>query len=335
MAGKSGRSINNVPKSPVKQMIFSWEGILVLLFIAVNIFCANFSEFYNLKSLLRQMPVYLAEIFLMLPMAYILVLGEIDISVGAIVCLSATMSCIVCNANAPFIVVVITALGVGTICGAVNGFILTKFQELPPMIVTLATQIIFRGISEIVLGSGGSISASNTDGFRAIGGKIGNVPYILFLVLILSVIFAIVLGKSTFGRRVYAIGTNRLTAYYSGVHVQKIRFIIYTIMGTVSGLCALFLVSSSYGANTTTGNGFEMDAIAMAVFGGISSTGGKGNIAGGVISAFIIVCLRVGLGQRNVNAQVILLIIGLLLIAAVALPNIIGNVKKAVSMKKN
>ena len=335
MAGKSGRSINNVPESSVKKMIFSWEGILVLLFIAVNIFCAMFSEYYNLSSLLRQMPVYLAEVFMMLPMAYILVLGEIDISVGAIVCLSATMSCIVCNTNAPFIVVVITALGVGTICGAINGFILTKFQELPPMIVTLATQIIFRGISEIVLGSGGSISASNTDGFRAIGGKIGNVPYILFLVVILSVIFAVILGKSTFGRRVYAIGTNRLTAYYSGVHVQKIRFIIYTIMGTVSGLCALFLVSSSYGANTTTGNGFEMDAIAMAVFGGISSTGGKGNVAGGFISAFIIVCLRVGLGQRNVNAQVILLIIGVLLIAAVALPNIIGNVKKAVSMKKN
>ena len=100
MAGKSGRSINNVPKSPVKQMIFSWEGILVLLFIAVNIFCANFSEFYNLKSLLRQMPVYLAEIFLMLPMAYILVLGEIDISVGSIVCLSATMACIVANTGA-------------------------------------------------------------------------------------------------------------------------------------------------------------------------------------------------------------------------------------------
>ena len=308
---------------------------MVLLFIAVNIFCAMFSEYYNLSSLLRQMPVYLAEVFMMLPMAYILVLGEIDISVGAIVCLSATMSCIVCNANAPFIVVVITALGVGTICGAVNGFILTKFQELPPMIVTLATHIIFRGISEIVLGSGGSISASNTDGFRAIGGKIGNVPYILFLVVILSVIFAVILGKSTFGRRVYAIGTNRLTAYYSGVHVQKIRFIIYTLMGTISGLCALFLISSSFGANTTTGNGFEMDAIAMAVFGGISSTGGKGNIAGGFISAFIIVCLRVGLGQRNVNAQVILLIIGVLLIAAVALPNIIGNVKKAVSMKKN
>ncbi|HJD24824.1 MAG TPA: ABC transporter permease [Candidatus Blautia intestinipullorum] len=333
MAGKSGRSINNVPESSVKRMIFSWEGILVLIFIAVNIFCAIFSEFYNLNSLLRQMPVYLAEVFLMLTMAYILVLGEIDISVGSIVCLSATMCCIVCNSNAPFIVVVLTALIVGTICGAINGFILTRFQELPPMIVTLATQIIFRGIAEIVLGDGGSISVTNTDGFRLIGGKVGQVPYILFLVLILAVIFAVILGKSTFGRRVYAIGTNRLTAYYSGIHVQKIRMIIYTVMGTISGLCALFLVSSSYGANTTTGNGFEMDAIAMAVFGGISSTGGKGNLAGGVISAFIIVCLRVGLGQKNVNAQVILLIIGVLLVAAVALPNIVGQVKRAVQVK--
>ena len=257
MAGKSGRSINNVPENPMKKMILSWEGILVVLFVLINIFCAFFSEYYNLNRLLRQMPVYLAEVFLMIPMAYILILGEIDISVGAIVCLSATMSCIVCNTGAPFIVVVLSGLAVGTVCGAVNGLILTQFTELPPMIVTLATQIIFRGIAEIILGSGGSISATNTDGFRMIAGKVGSIPYILFLVLILAVIFAVILGKSTFGRRVYAIGTNRLTAYYSGVHVQKIRFIIYTVMGTFSGLCALFLVSSSYGANTTTGNGFE------------------------------------------------------------------------------
>ncbi len=149
--------------------------------------------------------------------------------------------------------------------------------------------------------------------------KVGRVPYILFLVLILGIIAAVILGKCTFGRRVYAIGTNRLAAYYSGIHVQKIRFVIYTLMGTISGLCTV-LMSSSFGANTTTGNGFEMDAIAMAVFGGISSTGGKGNIAGGLISAFIIVCLRVGLGQRNIHPQVILLIIGVLLIGAVALP---------------
>ncbi len=270
----------------------------------------------------------------MLPMAYILVLGEIDISVGSIVCLSATISCLVSNTGLPFILVILISLLVGTACGAVNGFILTRFQELPPMIVTLATQIIFRGIAEIVLGEGGSVSLTNSDGFKAIGGKVGRVPYILFLVLILAVVAALILGKSTFGRRVYAIGTNRLTAYYSGIHVQKIRMLIYTLMGTFCGLCALFMVSSSYGANTTTGNGFEMDAIAMAVFGGISSTGGKGNLAGG-ISAFIIVCLRVGLGQQNLHPQVILLILGLLLICAVALPNVVGEIKKALKVKKN
>ena len=311
-------------------MLFSWEGILIILFILVNVFCTMFSEYYNLKSVLRQMPIYLAEVLLLLPMAYILVLGEIDISVGSIVCLSATMSCIVCNTGAPFIVVILVTLLVGTLCGAFNGFILTRFQELPPMIVTLSTQIIFRGIAEIVLGSGGSISAANSEGYSMLAGKVGRVPYILFLVIILAVIFALVLGKSTFGRRVYAIGTNRLTAYYSGIHVQKIRFIIYTVMGTMAGLCALFLVSSSYGANTTTGSGFEMDAIAMAVFGGISSTGGKGNLAGGIISAFIILCLRIGLGQVHVHAQVILLILGVVLICAVALPNIAGQLKRAV-----
>ena len=328
MAGKSGRSISATPENTLKKTIFSWEGILVVLFILVNIFCVCISDVYNLKNVLREMPKYLAEVFILFPMAFILVLGEIDISVGSIVCLAATMACIVSNTGASFIVVILVALGCGLVCGLINGVLLTNFDELPPMIVTLGTQIVFRGIAEIVLGAGGSISITNTEGFRAIAGKVGPVPYIFFLVVIFAVIYAVVLGKTTFGRRVYAMGTNRLTAYYSGIHVNKIRIIIYALAGLMSGLCALFLVSSSYGANTTTGNGFEMDVIAMAVFGGISSTGGKGNLAGGIISAFTIVCLRIGLGQINMNPQLILLILGVLLICAVAMPNISAEIKK-------
>lgn len=334
MAGKSGRTINNVPENPVKKTILSWEGVLVIVLIGVNIFGAFFSEFYNASSLLRQMPTYLAEVFLMLTMAYILILGEIDISVGASVCLAATIACIASNAGIPFPMVFIICLLVGTACGAVNALILTLFPELPPMIVTLATQIIFRGLAEVILGSGGSISVENTAGFNAIAGKIGQVPYILILVLVLGVIFAIILGKTTFGRSVYAIGTNRTAAYYSGIHVQRVRFIIYTVMGTMCGLCAMFLISNSFGANTTTGENFEMDAIAMAVFGGIMSTGGVGNLAGGIISAFVITCLRVALGQQNVNAQVILLIIGLLLICTVAIPNVYKRIKASAATKK-
>ena len=299
MAGKSGRTIANVPEKSWKKTVLSWEGMLVVLFIVINIFCSSISQSYQVSNVLREMPKYLTEVFLMLPMAYILILGEIDISVGATVCLSATMTCMVCNKDMPFILVVLTALVVGTVCGLVNGLILTKFTELPPMIVTLGTQIVFRGIAEIALGSGGSISLSNADGFRMIAGKVGMIPYILFVVVIFAVIFTVVLSKTTFGRSVYAIGSNRLAAYYSGIHVQKIRLIIYMVMGFMAGLAALFLTSVLYGANTTTGNGFELDAIAMAVFGGISTAGGKGKLQGGIISAFIIICLRIVLGRTT------------------------------------
>ena len=327
MAGKSGRTIANVPEKSWKKTVLSWEGMLVVLFIVINIFCSSISQSYQVSNVLREMPKYLTEVFLMLPMAYILILGEIDISVGATVCLSATMTCMVCNKDMPFILVVLTALVVGTVCGLVNGLILTKFTELPPMIVTLGTQIVFREIAEIALGSGGSISLSNADGFRMIAGKVGMIPYILFVVVIFAVIFTVVLSKTTFGRSVYAIGSNRLAAYYSGIHVQKIRLIIYMVMGFMAGLAALFLTSVLYGANTTTGNGFELDAIAMAVFGGISTAGGKGKLQGGIISAFIIICLRIGLGQINMNPQLILIILGALLILAVLLPNIGGELK--------
>lgn len=322
MAGKSGRTIAATPQDVVKKAIFSWEGMLVLLFFAINIFCRCISPNYTVTNVLREMPKYLSEIFLLFPMAYILLLGDIDISVGAIVCLSATMACIAGNAGVPFIGVIAIAILTGAACGMVNGFFLTKFQELPAMIVTLGTQIVFRGIAEIVLGSGGSVSLANTDGFRVISGKIGPFPYVFFMVLACGAVFTIISAKTTFGRGLYAIGSNSRTAFYSGIKVQRTRFIVFTVMGTMAGVAALFLTSALYGANTTTGNGFEMDAIAMAVFGGISTAGGKGKLVGGMISAFIIICLRIGLGQINMNPQIILIILGTLLICAVLLPNV-------------
>jgi rhamnose transport system permease protein len=335
MAGKSGRTISATPENVWKKQIFSWEGILVVIFIAVIILCKFLSPNYTFTNVLREMPKYLSEIFLLFPMAYILMLGEIDISVGSIVCLAATAGCLVSNAGVPFGGVVVIVLLVGLVCGAINGLIITQFPELPSMIVTLGTQIVFRGIAEIVLGSGGSVSVTNTDGFRAIAGKIGPFPYIFFLVIISAVIFTFVSVKMQFGRSLYAIGSNRQTAYYSGIKVKKVLFTAYTVMGLFSGLAALFLTSALYGANTTTGNGFEMDAIAMAVFGGIATTGGKGRMVGGVISAFIIVCLRIGLGQINMNSQMILVIIGILLICAVLLPNISKKISLAKKTANN
>ena len=322
MAGKSGRTISATPEKSLKKLIFSWEGMLFLLFIAINIFCKCISPVYTFRNVLREMPKYLSEIFLLFPMAYILLMGEIDISVGSIVCLSATTACLVSNAGVPFPVVFLVGLATGAVCGMINGFLTVKFRELPTMIITLGTQIVFRGIAEIVLGNGGSISLTDASGFRMIAGKIGPFPYMFFLVIICAVIYILIAEKKVFGRNLYAIGSNRRTAFYSGVKVNKMLFVSYSLLGLFAGLSALFLTSATYGANTTTGKGFEMDAIAMAVFGGISTSGGKGRLLGGVISAFVIICLRVGLGQINMNPQVVLIILGALLILSVLLPNI-------------
>ena len=328
MAGKSGRTLASTPEKSIKKLFLNWECMLLLLFIVVNIFCKFISPVYTFTNVLREMPKYLTEIFLLFPMAYILLMGEIDISVGSIVCLSATIACIVSNAAVPFPIVLVAGLLTGTVCGMINGFLTVKFRELPTMIITLGTQIVFRGIAEIVLGDGGSISLTYTDGFRKIAGRIGPFPYLFFIVIIFAVIFTVIADRRVFGRRLYAIGSNEQTSFYSGIKVNKMLFISYTVLGLLAGLSAIFLTSATYGANTTTGKGFEMDAIAMAVFGGISTAGGKGRLLGGIISAFVIICLRVGLGQINMNPQVILIILGALLILAVLLPNITQNINQ-------
>ena len=320
MAGKSGREISAVPEGGLKEKLLTWEGALVLIFVAVNILGMIISPVYNATNVLREMPKYLAEAFMVFGMGYILVLGDIDISVGSIVCLSATMACFAGNAGMPFVLVALACILTGLVCGLINGIIASRFTELPTMIITLGTQIIFRGIAEVSLGSGGSISMNNTDGLSAIASKIGPFPISFFILVIAAVVFITILAKTTFGRKLYAIGSNQTAAKYAGIDVQGIRCLCFTLLGCLSGVSALFLLSTLYGANTTTGNGFEMEVIAMCVFGGIATTGGKGNLIGGFIAAFIIFCLKIALGQRNINTQLILVIIGMMLILSVVIP---------------
>ena len=328
MAGKSGRSINNVPENPMKHIIFSWEGILVILFILVNIFCASFSEFYNLKSVLRQMPVYLAEVFMMFPMAYILVLGEIDISVGAIVCLSATLSCMVCNTNAPFIVVVLTALVVGALCGAVNGFILTRFKELPPMIVTLATQLIVYGILLMYImlnGNNGqplsgldkSFKNFVTGSFLKIRGV--PIPNYVWYACVVVVFMWFMWNKTTFGKNMFAVGSNPEAANVSGVNVMRTTILVHTLAGCMYGITG-FIESARIGSNqANTGLNYECDAIAACVIGGVSFVGGTGKISGVVLGVFILRIIFVALQFLAVSQNMQYVIKGLIILIACAI----------------
>jgi rhamnose transport system permease protein len=163
--------------------------------------------------------------------------------------------------------------------------------------------------------------------------KIGPFPISFFVLVIFAIVFITLLSKTTFGRKLYAIGSNQTAAKYAGINVQGSRFFCFSLLGFLSGVSALFLLSTLYGANTTTGNGFEMEVIAMCVFGGIASTGGKGTLVGGIIAGLIITLLRIALGQANVNSQMILVIVGALLIIAVLIPGIKAKIDAAKKLK--
>jgi rhamnose transport system permease protein len=144
----------------------------------------------------------------------------------------------------------------------------------------------------------------------------------LIAFIVLAVIFGIVLHKTTFGRRVFAIGSNGTASRYTGIQVDKIRLLIYTVTGTMAAVTALFLTSRMGSTRPNIATGYEMDAIAMVVLGGIPTSGGKGRFIGVIIAIFIVGLLRYGLGLINVSSQVMLIIIGTLLISAVMIPNL-------------
>lgn len=335
MATKSGRTISSVKDRSIKTLLVRWEFLLVLIFLGVNIMNVCLSPNYlNAYNLFTNINNFLVKAYIALPMAYILLLGDIDLSVGGNVCLSATMLGIVFNATGSIWLGILAALVTGTICGALNGLILTKFTELAPMIVTLATNIIFRGLSERILGDGATAGMSKIDWFfNLYYGRVGVVPYMFIIFCVLALVFGLVMHKTVFGRQMFAIGENHKAARYAGIKVQKVRMIVFTLTGFICGFAAVFYCANLGSVKSNVAEGFDLEAISMCVLGGISTAGGKGTMIGAVIAIFIIGLLRYGLGLINLSGQTIRIVLGALLIAVVLYPTIqdsIKNRKKAV-----
>ena len=335
MATKSGRTISSVRERSLKNLLFRWEFLLVLIFVAVNAMNISISPYYlDAYNLFTNINGFLTKALIALPMAYVLLLGDIDLSVGGNVCLSATVLGIVYNASGSIWLGILAALAVGTVCGLLNGLILTKFTELAPMIVTLATNIIFRGLSERILGDGDTRGMQSVEWFTQLYyGRVGNlVPYMFLFFCLLALVFGLVMHKTVFGRHMFAIGENKKAAAYAGVKVEKVRMIVYTLTGLICGITAVFYCSWMGSVKSNACEGYELEAISMCVLGGISTAGGKGTFVGAFIAIFIVGLLRYGLNLINLSGQTIRIILGALLILVVLYPTIqdaIRNRKKA------
>ncbi|PEQ93894.1 branched-chain amino acid ABC transporter permease [Bacillus sp. AFS006103] len=306
----------------LKTFFLQWEWLLVLLFILVNIINTSLSPYYlDFNSLRDATMTFLDKAFMVFPMVFIIILRDIDISVASIVALASVIMAHLYSLGVPMELAVVICLVVGAICGLINGLLIVKFKELSAVIVTLSTMIIYRGIAYIILEDQSAGSFPEWFGFLGWGYVFG-IPFILIAFIVMAVIFGLLLHKTTFGRRVYAIGNNPTAARFSGVQVDKIKIIVFTLAGIMAAITALFLTSRMGSTRPNVATGYELDVIAMVVLGGISTAGGKGRMLGAIIAVFLIGFLRNGLGLINMPAQVLMIIIGLLLIFAVMVPNL-------------
>ena len=214
-------------------------------------------------------------------------------------------------------------MGIGVLCGFIQGFTITRLK-VPPFVVTLGGLSAFRGLT-LWFSGGGPISGFDAD-FRWWGqGMIGPVPVPVILFLLCALICHVVLRHTRYGRNVYAVGGNMEAARLSGILVSRIILSVYVIVGFFAGLAGFVLNARLNSAEAVAGQGYELTVIASVVIGGTSLFGGAGTIAGTVIGATLIGVLVNGLVLNNVSSYIQQVIIGLIIISAVAFDRYIKN----------
>ncbi len=323
----------------IKKFFLHWEWILVVLIVATFAFFSNkLGDSYTFVKLLDQTRVYIVDVgFMALGIMLILILGDIDISIGSTAALSVTVMAVAYKSGEglPFSVSILLALLVGIVCGLFNGVLVTRFKELFPMIITLSTQTIYRGIAYIILKDQSAGGFPTWFSKRLGYGKVFDViPIMLLCILLMFPIFYFIVHRTAFGRQLFAIGTNINAARYSGVRTDRLKVLIFAGSGLLAAIGGIFLTSRTGSVKYTIATGYEMQAIAVAVLGGASTSGGKGSVIGLLLSLILMTCLKNGLMIAYNDSFILNLSIGVLLIAVVLIPNITNAIRAREELKR-
>lgn len=315
-------------ESPWRSALFGWETLLIV--VAIAIFIANSLAspyFLNAWSLSDLTFNFTEKGLIALAMALLIIAGEIDLSVAAIIALSSTMMGMAVQAGADTPVLVLIALGTGLACGAFNGVLVTRLG-LPSIVVTIGTMSLFRGISYIILGDQAYRGYPASFAFFGQGYVWWVISFELVLFILAALIFGVLLHRTSFGRMVYAIGNNPVAARFSGVPVERVKFVLFCLTGLMSGLASISLTSRLASTRPSIAFGWELEIVTMVVLGGVSILGGGGSIPGVVLAAVIMGLVTFGLGLLNVPGIVMSIFTGLLLIAVIALPILWGRLRQ-------
>ncbi|GMV99243.1 MAG: hypothetical protein AMXMBFR84_03820 [Candidatus Hydrogenedentota bacterium] len=313
--------------SVIKAIIFKRETALaVVLFALIAGFGLTVDGFLDPFSIFERSRYWVVAGLIAVPMTFVIATAGIDLSVGSIVALSSiVMGMLYRDAGAPMWIAAVCAVLTGMAAGAMNGGVL-GFVGVPPLVVTLATMALFRGLAmglskadPISSFPPGFLSISHGDAFQIpLGGQYPVFfPAPLIPMLVAFLIGMVLLRKSWAGRYTEAIGENETAARFAAIDVRWVKMAIYTACGTVCGIAALFHTALFATAKADTAVGLELEVIACVVVGGTRISGGDASVFGSLLGLLIIGILRYGLDKAGVESQNIVIVVGLLLIATV------------------
>ena len=318
--------------TPFRRILASWEVLLfavaVLIFIFNSLASPYFLDAWNLSDATFN---FTEKAMIAFAMALLVISGEIDLSVAAIIALASTAMGAAAQLGVGTPGLVLIGIGTGLLCGIFNG-VLVSVLKLPSIVVTIGTMSLFRGISYIVLGDQAYGKYPADFAYFGQGYVVSVFSFEFVLFIVLAILFAILLHATNFGRQVYAIGNNEFAARFSGIPVERVKFILFLLTGIMSGVAAVCLTSRLGSTRPSIAQGWELEVVTMVVLGGISILGGSGTIGGVVIAAFVMGLVTFGLGLLNVPGIVMSIFIGLLLIITIAIP-IIARRLKAMSSR--
>lgn len=288
-------------------------GFIILVAI-VSILNPSFLEPLNLLNLLRQVAINALIAF---GMTFVILTGGIDLSVGSILALSsALIAGMIVSGIDPILAILIGCI-LGAIMGAINGLLITK-GKMAPFIATLATMTIFRGLTLVYTDGNPITGLGENYAFQLFGrGYFLGIPVPAITMIIAFAVLWVILHKTSFGRKTYAIGGNEKAALISGIKVPRVKVMIYALAGLLSALSGAILTSRLNSAQPTAGTSYELDAIAAVVLGGTSLSGGRGLIAGTLIGALIIGTLNNGLNLLGVSSFFQMVVKGVVILIAV------------------
>ena len=296
--------------------------LVIFLFIGIKA-----PSFLNANYIISVMLKNIVEIGMVaLPMTMIIVTGGIDLSVGNIMVLSCMLGGMAAAGTGTGMVGVLVTVAVGAVCGLINGLMIAK-AKISEMITTLATMYLFLGLARGISG-GDSVYSFDFAGWCG-NTMIGPLPIQIIFYAVLAVVFVIILQKSTFGRKLFAIGLNKNAAKYAGINTEKIQLIIYTVTGLVCALAAFIFLGRFTSVKYDAGTNFNLKVITIVVLGGTSINGGIGDMKGTLLGTLIIATLNSGLTVMNIPIDVQTVVQGVvLLISLIAFSIVQTRAKK-------